>query len=84
MADETAVNPQITDAVTQSNVKVVGESPALAVGLVYQTAAHSTGIQFQNAIADQQQQNAIARAATNPRATQVGNPGPGPRPPRAD
>lgn len=27
-----AVNGQITDSVTQVNVKVVGESPALAMG----------------------------------------------------
>ena len=31
----TTVNPQITDAVTQSNVKVVGEAPAMALGNVY-------------------------------------------------
>ncbi|WP_174772358.1 RebB family R body protein, partial [Chryseobacterium rhizosphaerae] len=39
----TTVNEQITDAVTQSNVKVVAESPAVALSNVYQTAAHSTG-----------------------------------------
>ena len=27
MADNTEVNPQITDAVTQTNVKVVAEAP---------------------------------------------------------
>lgn len=63
MADPTAVNSQITDAVTQSNVKVVAESPAQAIGTLYQTLAHSTGILFQNAVAAQQQQNALAQAA---------------------
>lgn len=37
MAFPTAVNDQITDAVTQANVKVVGESPAMAIGNLYQT-----------------------------------------------
>jgi hypothetical protein len=61
MADETAVNPQtapqITDAVTQSNVRVVGESPAIAAGLLPPDNIH-----FQNAIADQQQREALIRA----------------------
>jgi hypothetical protein len=63
MADPTAVNSQITDAVTQSNVEVVPESPALAIGTLYQTLAQSTGILIQNAVAAQQQQNALAQAA---------------------
>ncbi|AZR22196.1 RebB family R body protein [Xanthomonas vasicola] len=44
MAFPTAVNPQITDAVTQTNVKVVGQAPAAAIGLIYQSMARSTGI----------------------------------------
>lgn len=64
MAFPTAVNSQITDAVTQSNVKVVGESPAIAMGTIYQTIAHSTGILFENAVAAQQQMNTLAQAAT--------------------
>ncbi|HHN3531815.1 TPA: RebB family R body protein, partial [Pseudomonas aeruginosa] len=35
MSFPTAVNDQITDAVTQSNVKVVGEAPAMALGTIY-------------------------------------------------
>ncbi|MCD0279003.1 RebB family R body protein [Xanthomonas melonis] len=65
MAFPTAVNEQVTDAVTQSNVKVVGEAPAIAVGSIYQSLAHSTGILFQNAVAAQQQQNTLAQAAAN-------------------
>ncbi|MBW5810401.1 thioredoxin reductase, partial [Burkholderia sp. COPS] len=30
------VNPAITDAVTQVNVKVVAEAPAMAMGSLYQ------------------------------------------------
>ncbi len=32
MAFPTALNSQITDAVTQANVKVVGDTPAVSVG----------------------------------------------------
>jgi len=43
------VNGQITDAVTQTNVKVLGESPAQALSVVYQTMAHSLSLSMQNA-----------------------------------
>ncbi|OHX15765.1 R body protein RebB-like protein [Chromobacterium sinusclupearum] len=65
MSFPTSVNDQITDAVTQSNVKVLGESPAMAMGSIYQTMAHSTGILFQNAVSSQQQQNTLSQAAAN-------------------
>ena len=39
MALPTPVNGQITDAVTQSNVKVVAEAPAMAMGAIYQSLA---------------------------------------------
>ena len=64
MAFPTAVNNQITDAVTQSNVSVVSEAPSLAMGTLYQTSAHSLGISFENAVAGQQQQNVVANATT--------------------
>jgi len=67
----TKVNEQITDAVTQSNVKVVGEAPAM--GSIYQAAAHSTGILFQNAVNAQNQQNILAQAATNQGIMQIYN-----------
>lgn len=47
MADK--VNPQITDAVTQTNVKVVGEAPAEAVALSSQALAHAMGLAMENA-----------------------------------
>ena len=55
MAIPTAVNGQITDAVTQSNVKVLGDAPAYAMGALYQSLAHSTGILYENATSAQQQ-----------------------------
>ncbi|MDA3273807.1 RebB family R body protein [Pseudomonas aeruginosa] len=71
MSFPTAVNDQITDAVTQSNVKVVGEAPAMALGTIYQTMAHSTGILFENAVSAQQQQNTLALAASNMGVMQI-------------
>ena len=65
------VNPQITDAVTQSNVKVLGESPAFAMSAMYQALGHSTGILFENAIGAQQQQNTLAMAASNQGVLQI-------------
>lgn len=64
MALDTPVNSQITDAVTQANVKVMGEAPAMAMGAIYQSLAHSMGILFQNAVAAQQNQATLAQAAT--------------------
>lgn len=51
MSDQ--VNPQITDAITQANVKVVGEAPAHSVAIVYQTLAQSVSLAMQAAQANQ-------------------------------
>jgi hypothetical protein len=61
MAD--IVNPQITDAVTQTNVKVLAEAPAMAMGTLYQTMAHSLGILMENAVTSQQNMNVIGQAS---------------------
>ena len=71
MAIPTAVNDQITDAVTQANVKVLAESLAMAMGAIYQTMAHSTGILFENAVSAQQQQNTLTQASTNQGVMQI-------------
>ncbi len=71
MAIPTAVNDQITDAVTQANVKVLAEAPAMAMGSIYQTMAHSTGILFENAVSAQQQQNTLTQASTNQGVMQI-------------
>ncbi|HEX5783108.1 MAG TPA: RebB family R body protein [Burkholderiaceae bacterium] len=52
MAYPTAVNNQITDAVTQANVKVPGDAPAMAMGQLFEAT---------NA---QQQANAPQQAST--------------------
>ena len=71
MSFPTTVNDQITDAVTQANVKVLAEAPAMAMGSMFQTMAHSTGILFQNAVSAQQQQNTLAQAAANMGVMQI-------------
>lgn len=58
------VTPQITDSVTQANVKVVGEAPAMAIGSLMQTTAHSLGMAFENACNAQNQTNITMQAAT--------------------
>ena len=64
MASPDTVSPQITDAVTQSNVKVLAEAPAMAMGTIYQALAHSTGMMFENSVNTQQAQNVLQQAAT--------------------
>ncbi len=66
-----SVNPQITDAVTQTNFQVIGEAPSMAISTVYQSMAQSTAIAFQNAVAAQQQQNTQAQAAANQGVMQI-------------
>ena len=63
MAEE-RVNPQVTDSITQVNVKNLGDAPAMAMGQIYQTMSHSTGLVFENAVNAQHQLNLAAQAAT--------------------
>lgn len=62
MAFPTAVNSQITDAVTQANVQVVADAPAMAMGALYQSMAQSISLASQNAVSNQQNTNTIAQA----------------------
>ena len=64
MALPTPVNGQITDAVTQSNVKVLGDAPAMAMGSLYQTMAMAADLAAKNAVNAQQNMNAVSEAAT--------------------
>jgi hypothetical protein len=64
MALETALNSQITDAVTQANVKVLADSPALSLSNLYQMVSQSLGLSVQNAVMSQQQSNIIHQAST--------------------
>lgn len=64
MAIPTAVNGQITDAVTQANITVLGQAPSMAIGQLYQATAHALGIAALNATGAQQQSTIVAQAAT--------------------
>lgn len=64
MAFPTSVNSQITDSVTQSNVKVLGDAPAVAMGNLYQATAQALANAAHNATTAQQQTNITAQAAT--------------------
>ena len=69
MSDQ--VNAQITDAVTQTNVKVVAEAPAQAIAALYQVASHSIGLSLQNAVQSQQALNQITTAVVSKAATMI-------------
>ncbi|MBL4614623.1 MAG: RebB family R body protein [Magnetovibrio sp.] len=71
MAMPTPMNGMITDAVTQTNVKVLGDAPAMAMGAIYQSLSHSTGILFENAVSSQQQLGIASQAATNQGVIQI-------------
>lgn len=64
MANPTAVNDQVTDSVTQSNVEVLGVAPATALGNLYQATAQALANAAQNATLSQQQTGITAQAAT--------------------
>lgn len=64
MAHPTIVNSQITDAVSQVNVGVLGNSPALALANLYQATAQALANAAHNATFAQQQNYVMAQAAT--------------------
>jgi len=64
MAFPTSVNDQITDSVTQANVKVLGDAPAIALGNLYQATAQALSNAAHNATTAQQQATITMQAAT--------------------
>ncbi len=62
MAD--IVSTQVTDAVTQANVKVLGDSPALSLSNLYQTISQSLSLSAQNSVTAQQQSNVVHQTTT--------------------
>lgn len=65
MAFPAALNGQITDAVTQTGVSTLASAPAMAMGTLYSTMAHSLGILYQNSTMAQQHAAISSQAATN-------------------
>jgi hypothetical protein len=62
MAYPTAVNNQITDAVTQPDVLVLGLSPAVAASVLYQAVAQAMGNAANNNTVAQQQGSILFNA----------------------
>jgi len=58
------VNPQITDAVTQTNVKILAEAPGMAMGSLYQATSQALSNAAHNATTAQQNANTILQATT--------------------
>ena len=57
------VNSQITDAVQQSNLAVIGEAPSEALGVAFQLLGQSVGLTMQNAVSAQQNTQTIGTTA---------------------
>ncbi|WP_011178427.1 RebB family R body protein [Caedibacter taeniospiralis] len=58
------VNSQITDSVTQTNTKILGEMPAFTTGSLMQMATQAAGLSIQNSVTNQQQSNMLHQAST--------------------
>lgn len=58
------VNAQITDAVTQTNVKVLGEAPAEALGVSFQSMSNAVSLALENATSIQHGTQLIENTAT--------------------
>jgi len=71
MAYPTAVNNMITDAVSQANVKVLADAPAVAVAELYQATAQALSLAAQNAAVAQQQAATLAQAVSSMAAKTV-------------
>ena len=64
MAQLPELTPAVTDAATQTNVSVLAESPAMALGSLYQTIGNSVAMAAANAVYAQQQANVTYQTAT--------------------
>ena len=81
MSNLAGVNSQITDAVTQTNVKVLGEAPAEALAIATQALAHAVSLAMENSSQTQggmQQINNTATSALIAQITQIKPAPPGP------
>lgn len=63
MAFPTAVNSQVTDSVSQTNAKVLGDSPALATSKLMLAVSQALSNAAYNAVNAQQNNNVTAQAA---------------------
>lgn len=70
MAIPTPVNGEITDAITQANITVLGDAPAVALSNLYVAAAQSMASLLANSV-NAAQQNAVTAQAATTRAVAV-------------
>ena len=59
MATNEEVNGKITDAVSQTEVGVLAEAPAVAIGALYQSLANANGLALSNSVSNQQNLNQL-------------------------
>ena len=71
MAYPTPVNSQITDATTQTGVSVLAQAPGFATAAMYQTASHSIGVLYQNAVQTQRNNAISSQASANQGVVQI-------------
>jgi Killing trait len=64
MAFPTAVNSQVTDSVSQVNTKVLGDSPAIAMGNLFVATSQALSNAAHNATNNQQQSYVTMQAST--------------------
>lgn len=65
MAENTAVNAQITDSTAPTNTLTNGDDPSILMASVYETMAHCLGLLKQNAVSFQQNMNMIGQATSS-------------------
>jgi hypothetical protein len=64
MAFPTAVNDQVTDSVSQVNTKVLGDSPAIAMGNLFVATSQALSNAAHNATNNQQQSYVTMQTST--------------------
>ena len=64
MAFPTAVSSQVTDSVSQVNTKVLGDSPAIAMGNLFVATSQALSNAAHNATNNQQQSYVTMQAST--------------------
>jgi Killing trait len=64
MAFPTSINSQITDSISQVNTKVLGDSPAMAMGNLFVATGQALSNAAHNATNAQQQSYVTVQAAT--------------------
>jgi Killing trait len=62
--NDTPVSPQMTDAITQALLMVLGSGPSMAAYDSLLQAQQANGLMYQNAVANQQKTNILGMAMT--------------------